>query len=191
VTAWPAPSLRHRTAGGRDAGGAGPEPRLRPDVVRYEAGRWGVGELLFVDGRPVAHELPTPRRAPGPGPVSEVQERLVHRVRRYFAGGRESFADIDLEPTIELWGLTPFEGAVTRALQRVPWGTTISYGALAAAAGSPRAARAAGSVCARGTLGLLLPYHRVIHGDGRLGPYGPSGPAAKRRLLRHEGVRCR
>src|SRR3954451_21784507 len=104
---------------------------------------------------------------------------------------RAGFADLDLEPTIELWGLTPYEADVTRALQQVGWGTTVSYGDLALRAGHPRAARAVGSVCARGQLGLILPYHRVVHAGGRLGPYGPSGVAAKRRLLALEGVRCR
>ncbi len=164
---------------------------MRPETVRYEVAGWGVGELVFVDGRPVDHDLPSPRRAPGAGPSTPAQEGLVARLRAYFAGRRESFEDLDLEPTIALWGLTPFEAAVVRVLQRVGWGTTISYGALAAAAGHPRAARAAGSVCARGGLALILPYHRVVTSDGRLGAYGSSGPAAKRRLLALEGVRCR
>jgi methylated-DNA-[protein]-cysteine S-methyltransferase len=170
--------------------------RAHPATVRYAVPTWGVGELVFVDGRPVAHELPRRRSDDPPTVDAEAAlpppaERLVARVRRYFAGDRESFADVDLEPTIELWGLTPFEAAVTRALQRVPWGTTISYGALAAAAGRPGAARAAGSVCARGTLSLILPYHRVVTSDGRLGGYGSAGATEKRRLLALEGVRCR
>ncbi|CAA9536891.1 MAG: hypothetical protein AVDCRST_MAG79-1462 [uncultured Thermoleophilia bacterium] len=40
-------------------------------------------------------------------------------------------------------------------------------------------------------LGLILPYHRIVTADGRLGGYGASGAAAKRRLLALEGVRCR
>ncbi len=165
--------------------------RPQPTTVRYAVPTWGVGELVFVDGHPVAHDLPTRRRTGGDGSIPPEHEGLVARIRRYFGGAPESFADVDLEPTIELWGLTPFEAAVTRALQRVPWGATVSYGALAAAAGSPGAARAAGSVCARGVLGLILPYHRVVAADGRLGGYGASGVAAKRRLLALEGVRCR
>ena len=163
--------------------------RATLDTVRYDARRWGIGELVFMRDAPVAHDLPSTRRAPGPGPVRPAQAALVERVQAYFAGDRVSFADVDLEPTIELWGLTPFEARVTRALQLVPWGETISYGGLAAAAGSFGAARAAGSVCARGQLSLILPYHRVIAADGSIGSYGLTGVRQKRRLLAHEGVR--
>ena len=114
---------------------------VHPETVRYAIPTWGVGELTFLGGLPVAHDLPSRRRAPLEGPVPPRHERLLEQIRRYFAGARESFADVDLEPTIELWGLTPFEAAVTRALQRVPWGTTLSYGALAAAAGRGRPVR--------------------------------------------------
>jgi methylated-DNA-[protein]-cysteine S-methyltransferase len=76
---------------------------------------------------------------------------------------------------------------VIAALRAVPYGGTISYGELAARAGAPRAGRAAGSVCARGTVPIVVPYHRVIRSDGSIGSYGPSGERTKRRLLALEG----
>jgi methylated-DNA-[protein]-cysteine S-methyltransferase len=100
-----------------------------------------------------------------------------------------TFADLDLEPTFAWVGVTPFEAEVVRTLVRVPYGTTLSYADLARLAGRPGAHRAAGSVCARGTLSVLVPYHRVIRSDGTLGSYGPDGTALRRRLLALEGVR--
>jgi len=62
----------------------------------------------------------------------------------------------------------------------------VTYGELAALAGSPGAARAAGSFCARNKLGLFVPCHRVVGAAG-LGSYGSFGLAYKRRLLELEG----
>lgn len=158
-------------------------------VVTYEAPAWGVGELVFCGDVPVHHEEPSWRRPPGAAPASEPQRRLVLRLAAYFAGQPVTFADLDLAPTLAWAGATPFEAAVVRALQHVPYGQTVSYADLARMAGRPGAHRAAGSVCARGTLSVLVPYHRVIRSDGTLGPYGPDGTATKRRLLALEGVR--
>ncbi len=173
------------TAPGARASGGRVDAALRR--VRYDVPGWGAGDLLFAGDDPVAHDFPRPP-AGGAGPASDAQRGLVDRLRAYFAGARESFADLDLTPAVERWGLTPFELAVTRVLHAVPYGTTVSYGELADAAGYARAARAAGSVCARGMLSLIVPYHRVIAADGRLGPYGPGGAGLKRRLLALEGV---
>ena len=70
----------------------------------------------------------------------------------------------------------------------MPYGETVSYGELAERAGRLRAARAAGNVCARGTLEVIVPYHRVIASDGSIGSYGADGLPCKRRLLALEGV---
>ncbi|MFZ0340922.1 MAG: MGMT family protein, partial [Gaiellaceae bacterium] len=60
------------------------------------------------------------------------------------------------------------------------------YGELAALAGAPGAARAAGGFCARSRLSIFVPCHRVVSAGG-LGPYGSYGPGYKRRLLALEG----
>jgi methylated-DNA-[protein]-cysteine S-methyltransferase len=70
----------------------------------------------------------------------------------------------------------------------VPRGRTVSYGALAASAGNPKAARAAGSACATNPIPLIVPCHRVLPGTGRVGNYGLGGPEIKKRLLRLEGA---
>ena len=81
---------------------------------------------------------------------------------------------------------TPFLERCARELRHVPRGEVVTYGELAALAGAPRAARAAGGFCARNRLGLFVPCHRVVAAGG-LGSYGSHGLEYKRRLLALEG----
>lgn len=84
---------------------------------------------------------------------------------------------------LDLGHRSRWEAAVLRAVQEVGWGETASYGEIAARAGSPRAARAAGAVVARCDLDIVVPCHRVIAADGTLGGYGGSGPADRDEAL--------
>jgi methylated-DNA-[protein]-cysteine S-methyltransferase len=81
----------------------------------------------------------------------------------------------------------PFRRVVLEHLREVPRGETITYGALAARAGKPRAARAVGTACARNPVPIVVPCHRVLPGSGGIGNYG-GGPERKRALLALEGV---
>jgi methylated-DNA-[protein]-cysteine S-methyltransferase len=91
------------------------------------------------------------------------------------------------EVPLDLEYETPFLERCAHALRAVPRGETVTYGELAALAGSPGAARAAGSFCARNRLGLFVPCHRVVSAGG-LGSYGSHGLAYKKRLLELEGA---
>ena len=146
-------------------------------MVPYQVEGWGAGELYFVAGRLVHHELP---RA---GSAVSGDHPLVERLRAYFAGASVSFEDVELD----LEWMTPFQRAVADTLRAVPYGETVTYGELAALAGHPNAYRAAGSFCARNRFPLFLPCHRVVAADG-LGPYGSLGTGYKRRLLELEGA---
>jgi methylated-DNA-[protein]-cysteine S-methyltransferase len=143
-----------------------------------------VGRLLVAGDLPLEAELPDPEAAapPGAGPSS----RWAGLLERYFAGERVAFG-LDVDAYADAHGFTDFERDVYRALARVPYGTAVSYRELAAAAGRPNAYRAAGSAMARNLLPLILPCHRVVRNDGRLGQYGDD-PAWKERLLKLEGV---
>lgn len=88
---------------------------------------------------------------------------------------------------LELEGMGAFSLDVLRACAAIPWGSTRTYGELAAQVGSPRAARAVGQALGRNPLPVLIPCHRVIGADGRLVGFG-SGLPLKRRLLEHEGI---
>jgi AraC family transcriptional regulator of adaptative response/methylated-DNA-[protein]-cysteine methyltransferase len=80
---------------------------------------------------------------------------------------------------------TAFQEAVWQALRQIPAGETRSYADLAAAVGRPAAVRAAGSANGANPVAVLIPCHRVIRADGRLGGYA-YGLDIKRRLLEKE-----
>ena len=141
---------------------------------------WGTGELWFDGETLLLHELPSGTGTGiGASPLNELAERL----RSYFGGGRDSFADV----AIDLEGYTDFQRAVVETLRRVPFGEVVTYGELAALAGYPNAQRAAGSVCAHNRFPLVVPCHRVVAASG-IGRYGASGVEYKRRLLELEHV---
>jgi methylated-DNA-[protein]-cysteine S-methyltransferase len=84
-------------------------------------------------------------------------------------------------------GGTPFQRKVWTALPKIPAGTTMSYGALAAQLDAPKATRAVGHANGANPLSVVLPCHRLIGAGGSLVKYG-GGLERKRWLLAHEGV---
>lgn len=119
---------------------------------------------------------------------------LARRIVCYFDGEPVDIFESEeqVAASLEAAGVSGFRRDVSIALWRVPRGVTISYGELAAIAGRPGAARAAGGTCARNPLPILVPCHRVLHAGARpgdVGSYGAgSGPDYKRRLLALEGA---
>ncbi|MBC7990699.1 MAG: methylated-DNA--[protein]-cysteine S-methyltransferase [Luteimonas sp.] len=85
---------------------------------------------------------------------------------------------------VDLLG-TAFQKRVWDALMKIPEGETRSYAELAAAVGSPRAARAVASACAHNRIAIVVPCHRVIRGDGSAGGYRWGLPL-KQQLLQRE-----
>jgi len=108
--------------------------------------------------------------------------RLEQDLTDYFAGRRVRWRD-----RLDLSTGTPFERQVWRALRRIPYGTVRSYAWVARAIGRPNAARAVGQAVGRNPLGILIPCHRVVRGDGSIGGFG-GGIGIKRFLLRLDGV---
>ena len=150
--------------------------------VAYEAEGWGVGELWLEDDLVVWHELPrksSDQVASRPGRSRSV----VDLVKRYFEGEDVPLNDVPVDLEYE----TPFLERCAIELRKIPRGEVVTYGELAALAGAPGAARAAGSFCARNRLGLFVPCHRVVAANG-LGSYGSHGVAYKRRMLELEGA---
>lgn len=105
--------------------------------------------------------------------VSELQE--------YFSGRRRRFS-IDIKPEG-----TPFQRTVWRALRRVPYGKTVSYGELARRIGNPGASRAVGMANGANPIPIIIPCHRVIGANGDLTGFG-GGLKVKRFLLELENA---
>jgi methylated-DNA-[protein]-cysteine S-methyltransferase len=120
------------------------------------------------------------------GAVVLVDARAPEPIRdalaRYFTG------ELDRLNTIK-WRVagTPFQRNVWTALQTIPAGTTLSYGALARRLDAPKAVRAVGLANGANPISVVLPCHRVIGANGSLTGYG-GGLDRKRWLLEHEGV---
>ena len=89
---------------------------------------------------------------------------------------------------IDLRSVTPFRRRVLEQAAAIPRGQVRSYTWLADKAGKPRAARAVGSTMSHNPLPLIIPCHRVVRADGRIGNYSLGGAANKLVLLRAEGV---
>lgn len=176
---------------------------------RYAVEGWGVGELTVRGDVLLAHAFPSrQRRASLPGkppqggagtPEVTVSADLLRdcasfvsdlcqRFRTHLAGTRTAYDDVALDGA----KLSPFQRELLEAARSVSWGEVVTYGGLAALAGRPRAARAAGTFCAESRVSLVVPCHRVVAaGRGEpfeLGGYGAAGGRLKRRLLALEGT---
>jgi methylated-DNA-[protein]-cysteine S-methyltransferase len=103
------------------------------------------------------------------------------QLEQYFAGKRTAFdIPLDLEGT-------DFQQLAWRALCRIPFGKTISYGDQAKNIKKPKAFRAVGSANGKNPIPIIVPCHRVVAGDGSLGGYS-LGLKMKKQLLALEGV---
>ncbi len=105
------------------------------------------------------------------------------QLREYFAGKRRAF-DLD----VELGGLGPFHTAALRVCGGIPFGCVATYGQVAEAAGSARAARAVGGAMRVNPAPIVIPCHRVVASDGLGGFMGRGGLDIKRALLELEGA---
>lgn len=150
-----------------------------------------VGDFhMFVDEKDVV-------RTSGFGSIKNLKKRLPKEIQsdkfveiknhpyktavaRYFKGDKKALATISAK---QEGG--KFSQNVWRAMSKVKQGSVVSYKDLAKAAGSPAAVRAVGTVCAENHLVLLVPCHRIIRSDGKIGNYF-YGTNLKKKLLEIE-----
>lgn len=85
--------------------------------------------------------------------------------------------------------MTEFQSLVYDAVKRIPKGSVTAYSDVAAAAGSPRAARAIGNILHNNPFFGVVPCHRVVHTDGTLAAaFAFGGENVQREMLEKEGV---
>ena len=101
---------------------------------------------------------------------------VIRQLDAYFAGDLQDF-DVALDPQG-----TQFQQVVWQALTTIPYGSTCSYGAIAAAVGKPKASRAVGAANGQNPIPIIIPCHRVIGSTGKLTGFG-GGIEAKVTLL--------
>ena len=131
--------------------------------------------LHFVDEKYYPGIAADWQQAPRAKIIVEARQQLDE----YFAGTRTQF-ELPVEPEG-----TTFQRRVWRALQTIPYATTISYGTLAQRIGKPSASRAVGAANGRNLISIVIPCHRVIGANGDLTGYA-GGMARKEALLRLE-----
>ena len=82
---------------------------------------------------------------------------------------------------------TEFQNLVWKEISKIPYGQTMSYKEIAARIGHPNSSRAVSNACGKNHYPIIIPCHRVICSNGKLGGYsGPGGISEKRRLLKNE-----
>jgi len=133
----------------------------------------GLTEIRFMN-----NSSPLP---PGPDQSNEWVALAIEQLNAYFDSRLTSF-----ELPLSLGG-TDFQRGVWAQLQKISYGSTASYGQIAAAIDKPKAARAVGMANNKNPLPIIIPCHRVIGSNGALTGFA-GGLDAKRWLLRHEGV---
>jgi len=145
-------------------------------VLLTAAGGFITG-IHFQDGKYVPTMGEAWREDPDASPLKECARQLGD----YFDGKRQCF-DLPVAPAG-----TPFQKRVWQEIACVPFGETVPYAQLAARAGAPGSARAAGAATGRNPVSIVVPCHRIVGTDGRLTGYA-GGLDRKARLLGIEGV---
>ncbi|MGV8997475.1 MAG: methylated-DNA--[protein]-cysteine S-methyltransferase [Parvibaculaceae bacterium] len=121
-------------------------------------------------------------KAKGPTKAQAHLDAAVAALNDYFKGTRTEFADLTLAPVG-----TDFQMSVWKALMKIPFGVTKTYGDIARAIKNPKGVRAVGLANGKNPIPVIVPCHRVIGTNGTLTGFG-GGLPAKKWLLAHEGV---
>jgi len=109
---------------------------------------------------------------------------IIEKIKRYLSGERVFF-----NCAIDWSSLSPFQLKVFKVAMKVPYGAVETYGNLAQKVGCPNGSRAVGRALSRNPYPLLIPCHRIVRGDGKLGGFSAGGGVQlKKRLLELEGV---
>ncbi len=117
--------------------------------------------------------------------LSAQARKVVARLQRYAEGVPVDFRDLQIDSGVA----TEFRARVLKACREIPYGKTVAYGELAAAALSPGAGQAVGRFMSGNRVPIIIPCHCVVRSGGNIGLYSAAGGSAmKRRLLKMEAV---
>ncbi|MDP4537071.1 methylated-DNA--[protein]-cysteine S-methyltransferase [Alkalimonas collagenimarina] len=136
--------------------------------------------VRFVAADELAKDQYPTRSQPYQAPITGVLKQAYEQLHSYFAGELSHF-ELPLAPQG-----THFQQQVWQQLQRIPYGETCSYQAVANRINNPKAVRAVGMANSRNPIAIVIPCHRVIGANGHLTGYA-GGLDKKTWLLNHEG----
>ena len=108
---------------------------------------------------------------------------LIENINLYCSGKKTSFNRFKVD-----WSsLTPFQCKVLRATMNIPYGAVSTYGNLAKTIGHPNSSRTVGNALSKNPFPLIVPCHRIVRGDGKIGGFSAGGgKELKEKLLRME-----
>ena len=138
-----------------------------------------VGKLFLTKKRDILHTISFTKKDKPFAPDTSWQEnknkfsKEINEISDYFAGKLKNFSKISLPKG------TKFQQKIWQALMDIPYGSTMSYQGIAAAAGSPKGARAAGNALNINPIPIIIPCHRVIGKNSSLTGFGGGLPTKK------------
>ncbi|WP_320671220.1 methylated-DNA--[protein]-cysteine S-methyltransferase [Patulibacter defluvii] len=152
---------------------------------------WTAGEAIAGVALPGRDEQAVERYAARHWPAAAAAappaalRSVIERIEALLAGGPADFRDVRFDDG----ALPPFHRRVYAAALAIPPGRTLTYGEVAAQLGDPGAAQAVGQALGANPFPIVVPCHRVVGSDGRIGGFSaPGGADTKRRLLALEGA---
>src|SRR5262249_31648075 len=140
-----------------------------------------VGALFLTSNGEAITELFMEKHKGGPKPIGDwlrddgLFREAADQLRAYFAGELTEF-DLPLAT-----GGAPFQQRVWAELQKIPYGSTISYGEMARRVGNPKASRAVGAANGSNPISIIIPRHPLIGSNGQLA--GHRGGVARQKIL--------
>ncbi len=148
----------------------------------------GIAGLQLPEASPAATCARVKRRWPGAVEASSVPagvQRTLDRVKALLAGEAVELADIPLD----LEAVREFNRRVYEVARTIPPGQTMTYGAIARCLGVSHQSREVGQALGRNPVAIIIPCHRVLGADGRMGGFSANGGVStKRRILEIEGA---
>ncbi|MDD4319447.1 MAG: methylated-DNA--[protein]-cysteine S-methyltransferase [Candidatus Peribacteraceae bacterium] len=167
-------------------------------ILQISASERGLVSLAFTDPHPSVSLPPQGEGRTGGGSnrshpsadnsetsVEPVLEEAARQIKEYFSGARRDFADLPLA----IAG-SSFSQDVWEQVRRVPYGSTLTYGQIAASLRKEGAARAVGRAVGANPLCIIIPCHRILPSDGSLGGFA-WGTERKKWLLELENISVR
>ncbi len=164
-------------------------------LIEYALLDSGLGTIVLVarEKRLVALDITREGRAvtrkrlieqyPGAAESMKPFGKIERLLNRFLSGER-----VEFDVPFDLGEMGDFSRRVLLEVKAIPYGTVVSYGSIGRRLGYPMAARAVGQAVGRNPVPIVIPCHRVVTSDGRLGGFG-MGLSLKEHLLALEGVR--